>query len=572
MRFCLITLLYTVAFFAQNPYPKDYFRSPMDIPVYPSGTFGELRTNHFHAGLDFRTEQRTGLPVYAAGSGYVSRIRVSSYGYGTALYIDHPNGYTTLYGHLLHYSPKIEAYVRAKQYEQQVFDIELFPKPGELTVEKGELIALSGNSGGSGGPHLHFEYRDTKTEMIINPLFFGLDKEMKDTKVPNVHGLMVHALTDDAVVNGSKKPILLSLKLQKDGTYIAEKVYAKGRIGFSLSATDASTGSSGHNGIFKVATFINGTAGFGYEFDSFAFAETRYLNNFIDYSRYYSTGQRFQKLFVTTPYPLTLIKDNTTNGQIEVVGGQTQNFVIEVSDFHGNKRVINGSIEYSENPAQVVTEKKITPYYVKAANDHNFTKDNISVFIPANAFYEDFYMDFDVKDSVLHLHDPIVPVHTNVVVSFDVKHLSKEVLQKTFIATYNGSRVGYNSSYMEDGKLTAKVRTLGKFKLAQDTNAPKIYSPSFAAGKWLSSKETFSVKIGDDLSGIATFDAWINGKWALMHYDYKTKTIFHNFSDGIVDDGRNDLKITVTDNVGNSTTFETHFFRTQNKPAVEKDK
>ena len=249
-----------------------------------------------------------------------------------------------------------------------------------------------------------------------------------------------------------------------------------------------------------------------------------------------------------------------------------QNFRIEVSDFHGNKRIVNGSIEYSDKPATVTETKTVTPYFVKAANDMNFTKNNVSVFIPAKAFYEDFYMDFDVRDSILYLHNATVPVHTNVIVSFDVSHLSKEVLKKTFIAGFSDKKISYNTSYMEDGRLTAKVKSLGNFKLAQDNTPPKIYSPSFTEGKWLSGKDTFSFKIGDDLSGIATFDAWINGKWALMHYDYKTKIIFHNFSDGIVDEGRNDLKVTVTDNVGNSTTFETHFFRTQNTPAVEKDK
>lgn len=572
MRFCLFTLLYSLALFAQNPYPQDYFRSPMDLPLNASGTFGELRNNHFHAGLDFRTQQKVGFPVFAVAEGYVSRIRISSYGYGTALYVDHPNGYTTLYGHLLSCSPKIEAYIRAKQYEMKSFDVELFPKPGEITLTKGEQIALSGNSGGSGGPHLHFEYRDTKTEVIINPLFFGLDKLMDDKSAPLVHGLMVYPLSDNAVVNESQKPFLLDLKLQKDGTYLAEKIYAKGRIGLSISTSDKSTGSVGNNGVYKVQTFFNGTPGFGYEFDSFAFEEARYINNFIDYPRYYNTGQRFQKLFITTPYPLSLLKDNITNGQIDVAPGEVKNFRIEVSDFHGNKRIVNGSIEYSDKPATVTVPKKITPYFVKAASDHNYTKDNVSVFIPANAFYEDFYMDFDVRDSILYLHEATVPVHTNVIVSFDVSHLPKEVLQKTFIAGFNDKKISYNASYMEEGRLTAKVRYLGNFKLAQDNNPPKIFSPSFTEGKWLSSKETFSLKISDDLSGIATFDAWINGKWALMHYDHKTRTIFHNFSDGIVDEGRNDLKVNVTDNVGNSTTFETHFFRTQKPTAVEEDK
>ncbi|MXN91843.1 peptidoglycan DD-metalloendopeptidase family protein [Flavobacterium sp. Sd200] len=572
MRFCILFVLFSVTLWAQNPYPQDYFRSPMDIPIHPSGTFGELRTNHFHAGLDFRTNQKEGLPVYAAAAGYVSRIKVSSYGYGTALYIDHPNGFTTLYGHLSAYAPKIEAYVRAKQYEKKSFEIEMFPKPGEITVTQGELIALSGNSGGSGGPHLHFEYRDTKTEMIINPLLFGLNKKMKDTKPPTIHGIMVYPLSDDAVVNESRTPTIINLKLQPDGTYIADRVYAKGKIGFGISATDKSTGSMGNNGIYKAETFFNGSPHFSYAFSSFAFDESRYINNFIDYQRYYSTGQRYQKLFVRTPYPLSLLKHNSRNGQYNVTPDTLQNFRIEIYDFHGNNAIVNGTIQYSDKPSVVNPPKHVTPYFVKAANDNNYSKNNVSVFIPANAFYEDFYMDFDVKDSVLHLHNPTVPVHTAVTVSFDVNGIPKDQLQKTFIAGFTNKRINYNDSYIEDGRLTAKVKLLGNYKLAQDVTPPKIYSPSFAEGKWLTAYDRISFKISDDLSGIATYDAWLNGKWILMHYDYKTRLIYHNFSDGVVSEGRNDLKITVTDNVGNSTTFETHFFRTQNTTSVENNK
>jgi murein DD-endopeptidase MepM/ murein hydrolase activator NlpD len=553
-------------------YPQDYFGKPMKLPAHLSGSFGELRSNHFHSGIDFRTKQATGHPVYAAAQGYVSRIKVSAYGYGTALYIDHPNGYTTVYGHLQEYAPKIEDYVRAKQYEKKSFDIELMPKPGEITVGNGELIALSGNSGGSGGPHLHFEIRDTKTEMILNPLLFGFDKKMKDPYPPAVHGLMVYPLGDNAVVNEAATPMLVGLRKLKDGTYLADKILAKGKVGFSISTTDKSTGSTGHNGIYKVETYFNGSPGYNYTFNTFAFSESRYINNFIDYAKYYATGQRFQKLFVKTPYPLTLVKDNTFNGQYDILPGTTKNYRIEVFDFHGNKTVIQGSVEYSDSPARVREPKTITNYFVKAANDHNYTKNGISVFIPANSFYEDFYMDFDVKDSTLIMHPENVPVHTPLTVSFDVKHLSPEVLQKTFIAGVTGKRKSYNNSYMEEGRLTAQVRYMGNFRLEQDNTAPTIYSPSFNEGQWLSEKDTFSVKISDDLSGIATFDAWLNGKWILMHYDYKTRIIYHNFSDGIVDEGRNDLKIVVTDNVGNSATFETHFFRTQNKASVENNK
>lgn len=571
MRLPYLLLFISYILSAQNPYPQDYFRSPMDLPVHPSGTFGELRGNHFHAGLDFRTQQKEGFPIYAVADGYVSRIKVSSYGYGTVLYIDHPNGYTSVYAHLQKYAPKIDEYVRARQYEKQTFDIELMPKAGELPVVKGEMVALSGNSGSSGGPHLHFEYRDTKTEAIINPLLFGLDKKMKDDKAPSVHGVMAYPLSEDAVVNGSKKPVLINLKLQKDGTYLADKIDARGKVGFSVNTSDKSTGSYGNNGVYKVETFYNGSPGFRYEFSKFQFDESRYINYFIDYAHFYRTGQRFQKLFIKNPYPLTLINGNTSNGQFDVVPGDTKNYRIEVSDYHGNKTIVNGSIVFSDAPATITETKHVTPYFVKAENDHNYTKNNVSVFIPAKAFYEDFYMDFDVKDSVLYLHNPSVPVHTSITISFDISHLPKDVLQKTFIAGFNGNRIAYNNSYMEEGRLTAKVRGLGNFKLAQDNTPPKIFDIDFPTGKWLSERQTFNVKISDDLSGIATFDAWLNGKWILMHYDHKKRRLFHNFSDGIVSDGRNDLKITVTDNVGNSTTFETHFFRTQNTAAVEKD-
>jgi murein DD-endopeptidase MepM/ murein hydrolase activator NlpD len=572
MRFYHLLLLFTATVFAQTQYPQDYFRSPMDIPVNPSGTFGELRTNHFHAGLDFRTQQKEGLPVYAAADGYISRIKVSSYGYGTALYIDHPDGYTTLYGHLQQYAPAIEAYVRAKQYEKKSFEIEIFPKPGEITVTKGQLVAYSGNTGGSGGPHLHFEYRDTKTEMIINPLQFGLNKIMQDKIAPKIFGVMVYPLSDDAVVNESQKPLLVNLKLLSDGTYLADKILAKGKIGFSINTSDKSTGSIGNNGIYKAETFFNGSPYFGYTFETFAFNESRFINNFIDYPYYYKTGQRFQKLFIKKPYSLSLLKSNKNDGEFAIVPDTLKNYRIEISDFHGNKSIVNGTIEYSDKPATITETKHVTPYFVKAGNDHNYTKNGVSVFIPSDAFYDDFYMDFDVKDSILYLHNATVPVHTNVIVSFNPGNLSKEVLQKTFIAGFTDKKISYNETYMEDGKLTAKVKTLGNFKLAQDNNPPKIYSPSFAEGKWLTEKQVFWFKISDDLSGIATYDAWINGKWALLHYDYKTKVVYHNFSDGIVADGRNDLKITVTDNVGNSTTFETHFFRTQKPASVENNK
>ena len=181
MKYTLLLLFASINAFSQVNYPQNDFISPLDIPLFLSGTFGELRSNHFHSGLDFRTQSKTGFNVYATGDGYISRIKISTFGYGKALYITHPNGYTSVYGHLLKTSPKIDAYLKEQHYKEQSFEVDLFLGEGVLPVKQGEIIALSGNSGGSGGPHLHFEYRDSQTEKIINPLFFGLDAKIKDT-------------------------------------------------------------------------------------------------------------------------------------------------------------------------------------------------------------------------------------------------------------------------------------------------------------------------------------------------------------------------------------------------------
>ena len=213
MKFLRFLLLFVTFASAQNQFPNDFFRSPLDIPMQLSGNFGELRPNHFHAGFDFKTNQREGLNVYASGDGYISRIKISTAGYGKAIYITHPNGYTSVYGHLQKAIGKIQDKIIELQYAEKSYEIEAFFKPDELPVTKGEIIALSGNTGGSEGPHLHFEFRENKTEQIVNPLFFGLN--IKDTRNPTVANLLVYPIDNNSVANESKRPVILSLSLQK---------------------------------------------------------------------------------------------------------------------------------------------------------------------------------------------------------------------------------------------------------------------------------------------------------------------------------------------------------------------
>ena len=203
MKFSFFLLLLSTSLFAQTDYPKDYFRSPLDIPLKLSGNFGELRPNHFHAGFDMKTLQREGLNVYAVADGYVSRIKISTFGNGKTIYIDHPNGFTSVYGHLQKATDSIESFMKKTHYKEQSFEIEMYFKPNQMPVKKGQIIALSGNSGASEGPHLHFEFRDTKTEKIINPMFFGFDALLKDSKKPIVSNLYVYPLDAKTTVNHS---------------------------------------------------------------------------------------------------------------------------------------------------------------------------------------------------------------------------------------------------------------------------------------------------------------------------------------------------------------------------------
>ncbi|MEQ3661997.1 MAG: M23 family metallopeptidase [Flavobacterium sp.] len=552
-------LLLPFSLFSQTDYPSDFI-SPLPITLDVSGSFGELRSNHFHSGIDLKTNGKEGLDVYAVADGYISRIKISSFGYGKAIYITHPNGFTTVYGHLQKANGAIETYIKQKQYAQKAFEVEMFPMPSELPVKKGDIIAFSGNSGGSGAPHLHFEFRDTKSEKIINPLYFGFNKLANDTRKPEIQGVIVYPI-DSTLVNKSQKPIEVSFNKTADGNYLASKVIANGKIGFGINAFDYCTNQYNKNGLFKVKAYLNGVSYYEYELQSFAFDESRFVNSLIDYQRYGKLRQRVQKLFQEIPFPLSIVKANKTNGIIHVQPGVTYTYRVELFDFHGNKVQLTIPVEYGNQETVFKKEIKKTKYFLKSKNEYNYAKDNVSVYIPENTFYEDFYMDFDVKDGVLNLHDESVPGYKNMTITFsDVQGLTEEQLSKTFIATIDGYKLDYNKTYRKGNSFKLYTRNLGKYKLSQDYDAPRIYNVNFVEGKNLKNQTTISVYIADNLSGIDTYNAYLNGEWILMEYDYKTKKLIHRLDEKKYKEGRNDLKIIVTDDMQNSTTFESFFF------------
>ena len=563
MKFLYLLVLFSSMAFAQNQYPKDYFRLPLEIPMQLSGNFGELRPNHFHAGFDFKTNQVEGLKVFASADGYVSRIKISTAGYGKAIYITHPNGYTTVYGHLQKAMGIIQDKIIELQYQNKSYEVEAYFKLGELPIKKGEIIALSGNTGGSEGPHLHFEFRDSKTEKIINPLFFGLD--LKDDRDPIVSNVLVYPIDNTSIANESKRPILLSLSLQKDGSYLAEKVLATGKIGFGISDVDFDDVSYNPNGTYKTQLISNGKTIFGYEFNEMVFDEARYVNALIDYSRYKKTHQRVQKLFMKQPYNWSNISQNVDNGIINVAPNFSSIQRIEVSDYFQNKTVINIPVAYSNKKAIVDEEIKPTPYFVKAKVEANFEKDNVSVLFPAGTFYDDFYLNFDVKNDIVYLHEDVVPAHSNFTITIEDTKSSAEDRKKMFIASLYGNKWNYNTTKVLGNAFVCKTKTLGQFKLVKDTVAPKITIAKSIENKWLTGVKNIQLIIADDSSGVKTYNGYLNDKWVLFEYELKTKKITHTFDDTLLLEGQNKLKVVVTDNVGNSTIFETQFFRSQKK-------
>ena len=387
--------------------------------------------------------------------------------------------------------------------------------------------------------------------------------DLKDNKKPIVSSLLVYPIDANSTANESKIPVILNLSLQKDGTYLSEKVLATGRIGFGINAVDWDDVSYNANGIYKSQLISNGTPTFGYEFDQMVFDEGRYVNAFIDYYRYKKTHQRVQKLFMKNAYNWSNIYQNVGNGIYNVVPNFTGVQRVEVSDFSNNKTIISIPIQYSNQAAAVLNPIKSTKYFVKAKVDAIFEKDNFSVSFPAGTFYDDFYLNFEVKNNILHLHDDTVPAHSNFTITAVDSVSAEEEKKKMFLASFNGKKWTFNTTKLVGNTFTCRTKTLGQFTLMKDTIAPTIKIAKSIEGKWITTQKSISLTISDNLSGVKTYNGYLNDVWVLFEYEPKLNKITHIFKDNLLLEGANKLKVIVTDNVGNSTIFETQFNRSQ---------
>lgn len=556
----ILSIFSTAFCFSQTDIPKDYFTNPLDIPLLMAGTFGELRSNHFHSGLDIKTQRKEGLNIYASAEGFVSRIKISPYGYGKAIYIQHPNGYTTVYAHLKKFSPDIEAYIKDKQYKKGQFEIEVYPTSGTLPVSQGDLIAYSGNTGSSAGPHLHYEIRDVNARPM-NPFLFGIN--VADTKPPQITKAFVYPLDENSYVNRSQEPLELRITMQKDSSFITEKISAQGKIGFGISTIDQQNGANNKNGIYQIQTTVNGEENFLLTMDKFSFAETRYLNRMIDYGYFIKKRNRVQKLFIEKNNPLSIYENHIDHGMLSIQDSLSYQYRIKVKDYAGNETHINIPIVGKIDTLVKPKEKVVTDHYAYADQPFSYTEGKFTVYIPKGALYNDTFLHLRASSDSLDFHQEETPLHKNAIITYDLSAFSEEDREKVYIGrlNYKGDDIYYNDTQIKDNTLSTATTTFGTYTIGIDKTPPVITPTNVTKGRWMSKYRYLKFKIKDAHSGIKSYRATINGKFILMEYDYKTDTLIHDFNDNIVTDTENNLKLIVTDNVGNSTTFETTFFR-----------
>jgi hypothetical protein len=555
--------------FSQKNYPTDYFRSPLDIPIVVSGTFGELRSNHFHAGLDIKTQRKNGLNVYAAADGYVSRIKVALWGYGKVIYVTHPNGYTSVYAHLSKFGEGIEEYVKKIQYRKKRYETgNIFPKKGEIPVKKGQIIAYSGSTGGFVAPHLHFEIRDSKTEHIINPLLFGY--KVEDSLAPRVTKLMGFPLKSESRINGNNKKLVLPIKRKvlKDsaGTvtnvYKTNRITALGKIAFGITTWDRLGTALNKNGVYSIEMKLNGNRHYYHDLETFSFAESKFINLLIDYAHYKKYRNRVQRTYRHPANKLSIYEDLVSEGIINVEAGLSYLVEIIIKDFKGNTSTVTIPILGKESEQIFSKQRDTTKYKIVTSEFHKFTEDGVTVGFPKYSFYDDFYLDFSVKKGVAKVHRPNIPLHKSFTITFDSTMYNPKEIDQLYIANINNKKYpSYQNTRKKKNKMFTTTKTLGKYTILKDSIKPKIYNPNFQDGSWMTNHKYLSVRISDAHSGIKSYEAFIDDEWILMEYDLKKKKLSYDFSDKKLVGSKHIFKLVVSDNVGNTNTYSSTFYR-----------
>lgn len=537
-----------------SPVHAQELPNPFDFPILLSGNFGELRNNHFHSGIDFKTQGAEGKPIHAVQEGYVSRISVSAWGYGNALYLTHPDGTTTVYGHLQKFSASITAYLREQQYAKESFTVDLTVEPEALPVRQGEVVALSGNTGSSGGPHLHFEVRDTETEEILDPIVYYKEK-ITDTRPPKIQGILICPVEGKGVANGTRRKQELKPVTAKNGNQtLTGKIEAWGEIGLAVKGYDAMDGTSNIYGVKEITLEADGRVIYHSNLERYAFNETRYLNTFTDYEEWKERRSFYMRSFQEPGNRLRFI-ESINRGILTIDEPRTYHLTYTLTDAFGNSSQLAIQIEGKEQP---IPEPDLAGTELfHWGSDNRFGAKGIRLAIAKGNLYKDVHFRYAVKEdsaalaATHQLHDNPFPLHKSAQLSIRLQQDTLAQKQCYGVVRVQNGRTSWIGGTYRNGWIDADIKEMGNYTVKVDEAAPTI-TPLNPAG-WIG-KRTFTFRLSDNLSGVQTFRGEIDGRFILFEMNNKS-VITCKFSKEQVSQGKHTLKMTATDACGNEATY-----------------
>lgn len=555
---------------AQIAIPKNYFTPPITIPLTITGSFCEVRPNHFHSGIDLQVQQREGLPVYAVADGVISRIKVSPVGFGNALYIDHPNGFTSVYAHMKGFSDTISSYVFTNQYKLKSFEVELFPlnKKEFIRVKKGDLIGYAGNSGSSEGAHLHFEFRNTKTEHIINPLLFGFN--IADNYPPIIDFIKIYPEDENSFIGSSNEPARFNIKKIGNGEYrLATKdtLLLWGKFSIGAQAFDFDHSPSDKNGFYSLKMYVDKAPFFTMVCDSFAFDESRYVNASMDYAASYNAGNRIIKSKKLPGNRLSFFNPGVADGIVTFTDEKAHEAVISVADVPGNTVNLRFWVRskrpegYVQVPVIPEGDSTVLFRYNKV---NKFETSDLKVELPAGCLYEDIIFRYSKSagssgmfSDIHHLHSADVPLHSRIKVSVKATRLPQNLRSKAMLVRIDrdGKRSPAGGEY-ESGYVTSTTNIFDGYAIYTDTVAPVI--KPWADNK--KSNTSLKFTVSDNFSGIKVYRGEVNGEWVLVEWDPKNKLMIYRF-DQVAQSGNNTFTLYLEDDKGNKSNYSTTFNR-----------